>query len=773
MKKCLLLLLLGMLAFASYNPAEAQCNWKSRGIGTNFWDSCKVGANSLNAYIAFKTSTSCFKYKWTVNGVITSNTSNIFKYNITKNDTYIVCVKVIDTCNNCDTIFCSQRIITCISSGNSGCIWKSRYPTPKFWDSCTTTSKTINGYIPFNYGTSCFRYEWTVNGNNVGSNKNNIYYPVTQNGSYNLCVKVTDTCNNCDTVFCSSRSVTCFSNGNTCNWKSRKTSASFWDSCTNTSKSINGIITIDASFASCCIYQWAVNGVKVGNNSQYINYPVTQNGNYNLCVKVIDTCNNCDTVFCSSRSVTCFSNNTPCNWKSRYPTPKFWDSCTTTSKTINGYIPFNYGTSCFRYEWTVNGNNVGSNKNNIYYPVTQNGSYNLCVKVTDTCNNCDTVFCSTRTVSCFSNSTPCNWQSKRPGSTFWDSCKVGVNSLNAYIVFNSNTSCLIYKWTVNGVPTNINSNLFKYNITKNDTYSVCVKVTDTCNNCDTIFCSQRVITCISNNNTCNWSSRYPNTKFWDSCTNTSKTLNGYVSFNSPNAKCYKYQFTINGIKVGNGTQYIYYPITQNGSYNICVKVTDTCNNCDTVFCSTKTITCFSGGSNGCNWSNRQMNNMVWDSCNATKKTVNAYISFNSGSSCLRYEWKVNNNFAGKGMAIYYPITQNGTYDICVKVTDTCKLCDTIYCFTKTINCFNGINNSINESNIDIYPNPANESVTIDWAIENSNYYIVNISGQQVLTGKLNQGKQSIDLSKYPEGVYFIRIQTSQDIITKKIIIQKN
>lgn len=539
----------------------------------------------------------------------------------------------------------------------------------------------------------------------------------------------------------------------------------FWDSCSNNKGSLNAYVAFKAK-SSCFKYEWTVNGNAVGGNYYVLNYKVTQNGSYDVCVKIKDTCNNCDTTICSKRSITCFSNSSTCNWASLNPYSSFWDSCSNNKASLNGYVSFK-NKSCLKYQWTVNGNNAGTNAYYINYPVTQNGTYNLCLKVMDTCNNCDTTFCSSRVITCYSSNSTCNWASRYPNKYFADSCKGSSASIFGYVSFNSNLAkCFKYQWTVNGNAVSTTGTYISYNVTQNGTYNICVKVLDTCNNCDTTICSSRTITCISSGSTCNWASRYPNGIFRDSCKNTSVNLFGYISFNSNLYKCFKYQWTVNGNAVGSA-QYISYTVTQNGTYNVCVKVTDTCNNCDTTICSTRTITCLGG----CNWASKTPYSYVWDSCKSNVSFVNAYISFKT-KGCYKYQWTVNGNNAGNGYVMKYAIFNAGTYDICVKVTDTCNNCDTTICVKYKTKCYNGIDNIALNEGINIYPNPTQGVIKLDWNKGNSSYVIYNISGQSIATGYLTNGAQTLDLSAYPTGLYILQVKAADANITKKIFLQK-
>lgn len=658
----------------TFTCISGPCNWSSRNPYYAFWDSCS-GHYKLNGYIGFNyAQTGCFKYQWKVNGVLVG-TGRSINYPITQNGTYNLCISVIDTCNGCDTTFCSTRVITCIPAA---CNWSTLHTA--FWDSCSNTKRAAYAYASLN---TCYKYQWTVN--NVAAGTDRIFsYNIPQNGSYTVCLHVSDTCTHCDTTICSTRTFTCIPT--TCNWSDRHPYTAFWDSCNGHYK-LNGYIGFNYTPAACFKYQWKVNGVLVGTD-RTISYPISQNGTYNLCLTVTDTCYHCDTTFCSTRVITCIP--TACNWSSRYPYISFWDSCVNGRKGVNGYITFNSNMNCFKFQWTVNGQVVGTNRW-LNYPLTQNGTYVVCVKVTDTCSHCDTTFCSTRVLNCLPPPN-CNWSSRNAYVSFWDSCNSRIKALNGYIYFpNLTTNCFSYQWKVNGVAVGT-GRVLNYPVTQNGTYTVCVSVIDSCNHCDTSYCSTRVISCNSIT-PCNWSGRYPYTAFWDSCTGHYK-LNGYIGFNYAQTGCFKYQWKLNGVVVGSGRT-LSYPINQNGTYNLCVTVTDTCNHCDTTFCSTRVITCIPTNA-PCNWKARNPYVYFWDSCSLQQHALHGYITFNSNSSCFKYQWKVNGVNAGTDRTLNYPLSQNGTYTVCVTVTDTCNHCDTSFCSTRSITCIGDVCNWHNE-----------------------------------------------------------------------------
>lgn len=82
--------------------------------------------------------------------------------------------------------------------------------------------------------------------------------------------------------------------------------------------------------------------------------------------------------------------------------------------------------------------------------------------------------------------------------------------------------------------------------------------------------------------------------------------------------------------------------------------------------------------------------------------------------------------------------------------------------------------SINEvSEMNIYPNPGNGIFTIKFpsTLTNSLVSIFDAKGKLVSEVKQNDMSEIIDISSQSHGIYFVKIQNDNEIITKKIIIE--
>ena len=77
--------------------------------------------------------------------------------------------------------------------------------------------------------------------------------------------------------------------------------------------------------------------------------------------------------------------------------------------------------------------------------------------------------------------------------------------------------------------------------------------------------------------------------------------------------------------------------------------------------------------------------------------------------------------------------------------------------------------------ISVYPNPATSQINIDWqnsSLQIKNIEVLNVVGEKVWEKKSFNGKLvSIDASQWAKGIYFIKSNTSSEIISKRIIIQ--
>ena len=82
-------------------------------------------------------------------------------------------------------------------------------------------------------------------------------------------------------------------------------------------------------------------------------------------------------------------------------------------------------------------------------------------------------------------------------------------------------------------------------------------------------------------------------------------------------------------------------------------------------------------------------------------------------------------------------------------------------------------NSLIADNFKIYPNPAKGKLTINLPnnVNEANITILDITGKQYLNKKINSQNETIDLIDIPKGIYFVRIESENESIVKKLIVE--
>ncbi len=78
----------------------------------------------------------------------------------------------------------------------------------------------------------------------------------------------------------------------------------------------------------------------------------------------------------------------------------------------------------------------------------------------------------------------------------------------------------------------------------------------------------------------------------------------------------------------------------------------------------------------------------------------------------------------------------------------------------------GINTKNNKSQVSIYPNPANNRITvnIEAIARNCNIEIYNVIGVKIEDEKLSNGQNLVDISTIPSGVYFYQIKSGNEVL---------
>lgn len=74
--------------------------------------------------------------------------------------------------------------------------------------------------------------------------------------------------------------------------------------------------------------------------------------------------------------------------------------------------------------------------------------------------------------------------------------------------------------------------------------------------------------------------------------------------------------------------------------------------------------------------------------------------------------------------------------------------------------------------VEVYPNPFNDQLTINVGVNNWYYSMIDITGKVIFSNNSNQSQQKINLSSLDNGIYFVKISIGEHTIIKKVIKTK-
>jgi hypothetical protein len=84
----------------------------------------------------------------------------------------------------------------------------------------------------------------------------------------------------------------------------------------------------------------------------------------------------------------------------------------------------------------------------------------------------------------------------------------------------------------------------------------------------------------------------------------------------------------------------------------------------------------------------------------------------------------------------------------------------------------GIKTISNNNTISIFPNPTSGILNVTSTEASSSIEVINVIGEKVYSNTLVKGNNSIDLSGLSNGAYFVKINSNNQITTKKVVLSK-
>jgi len=147
------------------------------------------------------------------------------------------------------------------------------------------------------------------------------------------------------------------------------------------------------------------------------------------------------------------------------------------------------------------------------------------------------------------------------------------------------------------------------------------------------------------------------------------------------------------------------------------------------------------------------------------------VNFSNTSSAGTYNWDFGNGFSSTLQNPIFTYSTAGTYNVCLSLNSQCG--NDVYCQNITVTLVN-LNNVIT-NNIEIYPNPATDKLNIIFPETPKAKVSVKLFdniGQKILEFEFANKINEIDLKSFADGMYYIKVETKNGDILRKIVINK-
>lgn len=427
----------------------------------------------------------------------------------------------------------------------------------------------------------------------------------------------------------------------------------------------------------------------------------------------------------------CTSNFTDTVFVSQGTAPSF----TFTVDTTNGDVQFNGSpfSTTLNYSWDFGDSTTGTGQNPVH-TYASSGTYVACLTVSDTGGFCTYMICDTVVVYIAPPNCSVTWtnQSFNGQQTFTPQ-PVDPN--------------WTYTWDFGDGSPIANGFIATHTYTLTGTYTVCLTVLDTTNNCTSQFCDTVNVT-ISCNAT------------W-----TNQNIAGQQTFTAqPINPGWTYTWDFGDASApGNGfiTTHTY---AAAGTYTVCLTIYDSATACTSQFCDTVQI-------------------VMQSNCPVT--FTNIYLAGNMAftptpfSPLNTYVWDFGDATAPfTGLLANHTYAAPGTYTVCVTMT-TFQGCTDTFCDTVIVPNTIGVDEVADEQmQLSLAPNPANENVTMTFTSLQSGEFILEITDltgrvihEEIISVVQGENRKEISLMEIAPGMYMINMRDAQHAAQSRLIRQ--
>lgn len=297
-------------------------------------------------------------------------------------------------------------------------------------------------------------------------------------------------------------------------------------------------------------------------------------------------------------------------------------------------------------------------------------------------------------------------------------------------------------------------------------YYACLTVNDTLKTCSATYCDSVRTTFDSTNTFCNASFDY---KFDGSGSVSFAALNS----NPMSGAYYQWDFGDGTTGWGGLTSHQY---SQPGYYLACLSVIDSFKQCYDVQCQMIRV---EANPQPCDAS---FSVFLFPDSMGLDNTV-YFAGMNTNTPFLVYYWDFGDGTTSNtGPYIQHTYANEGTYTVCLVVTDTLEgctdtVCQSIQIADGSLQIVLGIEGADKKVSIKkLYPNPAEDIISLDLSVLNGDkgtLIIRDLMGREMYKEKrtLNAGNNEwqINVADWSSGIYFIEVQSSSAVAGTKFI----
>lgn len=146
----------------------------------------------------------------------------------------------------------------------------------------------------------------------------------------------------------------------------------------------------------------------------------------------------------------------------------------------------------------------------------------------------------------------------------------------------------------------------------------------------------------------------------------------------------------------------------------------------------------------------------------------------TASGSPSYQWQVNGGNISGANSSTLQLNQSsaqGNYTCIISDGNGCSaLSNVVNVKMKTVN---GVNLLDETTYVDVFPNPASSAFNIRQRVSGyvKSVSLVSVNGQNLVKKVLEKDEESLDLSKFSNGMYFIKMETKKGFLIKKIQIK--